>query len=128
MKFDGTPIRYDAPFSSPLNLDPPEHFEPEPEVEDFLISSGHGIFIPQIFTTISEQRNASNWAWQACKKGPPEQDASDKEKEAYDEAWAEILDTWEYEHYDANGCIYRYFLDQDEDLRLMRIFLRQELD
>lgn len=125
MKFDGTPAIYDAPFNSALSLSPPDETEDDVKIEDFLISSGFGIYIPQIFTERFEKQDCvSDWAWETCKKGPPE----DKENYDYDEAWAEILDTYEYFCYEGNGCTFRYFLQHEEDLCLIRQFISQELD
>jgi len=108
---------------------PTKHEGPEPEVEDFLISSGFGIYIPQMFTEQFEKRDEiPDWAWETCKKGPINKDDSGTDNYDYWDAWTEILDKWEYFCYEGYGCTYRYFLEQDGDLRLMRQFVSQELD
>lgn len=102
---------------------------PEPEVEDFLISSGFGIYIPQMFAERFEKRDKiSDEAWEVCKKGPDSKDDSYGKNYDYWDAWTEILDKWEYFRYEGYGCTYRYFLQHDGDLCLMRQFISQELD
>lgn len=125
MNFDGTPVRYDAPFRTALPLSPPDEIEDDTKVEEVLIGSGYGIYIPQMFVERFQKLDCvSDWAWETCKKGPP------KNKDDYDyyEAWAEILDNYQYFSYEGYGCTYRYFLQHEEDLCLMRQFISQELD
>lgn len=123
MNFYGTPTKYDTHKLVPTITDPIEFNENEAEVEETLISSGFGIYIPQMFTDLFEkEESVSQLAWDTCKKGPSE------ENEDYWSAWAEILDTWEYFRNEGHGCSYRYFLSQDEGLCLMRQFIDQELD
>lgn len=113
MKFDGMPINYSSQFCGNPALSPLDEIEDRVEIEDFLISSGHGIYIPEIFTQrFTIKGNVPQWAWDTCKKGP---DAKD-----YWEAWWEILDTWEFFEYHGEDYTIRYFLNQKENLCLMR--------
>lgn len=99
----------------------------EPEIDDFLISSGYGIYIPQMFAELFEKRDEiPDWAWETCKKGPISKDDSGTDNYDYWDAWSEILDKWEYFSYEGYGCTYRYFLDASEDLCLMRQFIDHE--
>lgn len=125
MNFDGTPIRYDAPFRTALPLSPPDEIEDDTKIEEVLISSGYGIYIPQMFVERFEKLECvSDWAWNTCKKGP----SIYKENTDYEDAWSEILDNYQYFRYEGYGCTYRYFLEHEEDLCLMRQFISQELD
>jgi hypothetical protein len=97
------------------------------QVEEFLISSGHGIYIPQMFAELFSKRNeVPDWAWDTCKKGPINKDDSGTDNYDYWDAWSEILDKWDYEDYDGCGNKFRYFLDASEDLCLMRQFIDHE--
>ena len=108
---------------------PAKHECSEPEVESFLIGSGYGIYIPQMFTEQFEKRDeVPDSIWEICKKGPINEDDSGTENYDYWDAWIEILDKWEYFCYEGYGCTYRYFLQHDGDLCLMRQFINQELD
>ena len=125
MNFDGTPIRYDALFRTALPLSPPDEIEDDTKIEEILISSGFGKYIPQMFVERYQKQDCvSDSAWETCKKGPP----GEEENYDYEEAWAEILDNYQYFSYEGNGCTYRYFLKHEEDLCLMRQFISQELD
>ena len=98
------------------------------QVEEFLISSGHGIYIPQMFAELFSKRNeVPDWAWDTCKKGPINKDDSGTDNYDYWDAWSEILDKWDYEDYDGCGNKFRYFLDASKkDLCLMRQFIDHE--
>lgn len=56
MKFDGAPIQYDTPFHSPGISCPMEEHDEDIKIEEILISSGYGIYIPQMFTELFEKK------------------------------------------------------------------------
>lgn len=129
MKFDGAPVQYDTPFHSPGIGCPMEEHDEDIKIEEILISSGYGIYIPQMFTELFEKKDeVPQLAWNTCKKGPDSEDDSYGKNYDYWDAWTEILDRWEYFSYEGNGCTYKYFLQHDGDLCLMRQFISQELD
>lgn len=87
-------------------------------IEERLICSAHGIFIPKFFAqSIKRPDYVPEWAWENCLNGPEVfEDQAD-----YWDAWSEILDTFQYEKFGPGGSTERYFLDYDDgDLCLMR--------
>jgi hypothetical protein len=98
-------------------LHPPEECETI-FIEKRLVSSAHGIFIPQIFVAQTKKLDrVPSWAWKNCREGPSALSGQDD----YFDSWSEILDTYEYTSTGVGGSVERYFLDYDEgDLCLMR--------
>jgi hypothetical protein len=93
----------------------------EPEtifVEEVLLCSAHGVFIPKFFTqSIKRPDYVPEWAWENCLKGP----GAFEDQADYWDSWSEILDTFQYEKTGPGGSTERYFLDYEEgDLCLMR--------
>jgi hypothetical protein len=93
----------------------------EPEtifVEEVLLCSAHGVFIPKFFTqSIKRPDYVPEWAWENCLKGP----GAFEDQADYWDSWSEILDTFEYRKTGPGGSTERYFLDYEEgDLCLMR--------
>ena len=91
----------------------------EPEtifVDEVLVSSAHGIHIPQIFTEQNKQLGSvPDWAWNTCNAGP---DSTDDH--CYWDAWSAILDAYEFRRSGPCGCTERCFLDYKQgDLVLM---------
>lgn len=119
LKFDGIPPSYEKSCGGPP-LSPPDEIEENTERVEVVVSSGFGIYIPQVFVESNEKKgNISDENWRICLNGPP----SDKENCSYEEAWMEILDNWEYFEYSGENCTFRYFLEHDEDLWLVRQIL-----
>ena len=75
------------------------------KLREYLISSGYGIYIPQMFF---EQEDFEKWGLAKEEF----QELADPEHEHYWEAWEELLHNAEY--IDKNGV--RWFLEHDEDL------------
>lgn len=97
--------------------DPPEEIETI-FVDDVLVRSAHGIFIPQVFTQQVEKLSCvPDWAWENCLKGP---EAFEDQADYWD-SWSEILDTFEYRRTGPGGSTQRCFLDYENggDLCLM---------
>lgn len=99
----------------------------EPEtifLEEVLLNSTHGIFIPKFFTqSIKRPDCVPEWAWETCLAGPQkfEDKVADLAQVDYWDAWSEILDTFQYEKSGPGGSTERYFLDYENgDLCLMR--------
>lgn len=87
-------------------------------IQEVLLKSSHGIFIPQFFTQqVKKLECVPDWAWNNCNKGP---DAFEDSYEYWD-SWTEILEKFEYVGESGSGATCRYFLDyEDGDLCLMR--------
>ena len=102
--------------SDPRPSAPPE----EPEtifVDEVLVSSAHGIHIPQLFTQKAEKLNSvPDWAWSNCNAGPD----SFEDQADYLDSWSEILYTYEFTRSGPCGRTERCFLDYEQgDLVLM---------